>query len=397
MSNVNNRGNGNGGRNRKRNRGGNQPGPQPPQKKQRRARQGKKRARGGANSAGGGNAAFSAPQLHFAPVAVGAKMSKTKPMFERSADQQRIVHREKIAKLTSGGTGVFAVLRTVALNPGVAASFPWLSNEAAGYESYRFNRLRFVWVPSIGSAVAGNVIMGPDYDANDPAPVGETALSSYTDADEERVWAPLSVECNPEHLNGNQKRKYMRLGALSTAQDIKLYDSGNFFVAVTDDAAAQTGKLWVEYDVTLYDPQVPSGGFQMTGTLQAGTGLTAAIPFGTAAVGAVGAQVATGALALSANVANDTVTITGVPVGSEISIAIAGGGTVITAVAIASLVGLTVKAGTFAGFPAAATSFSCFSTFNVTAENPTFDLAMTATTITSTQCVISVLAPQPAF
>jgi hypothetical protein len=189
-------------------------------------------------------------------------MKSLKPVFERTShDWQRIVHREKIAKVVTPGTGAFNILRTVALQPGLPASFPWLANEASGWESYRINRMRFTLVPAVGTATAGDIIMAPDYDAADPAPVGEAAMSSYTDAQEANTWARFTCEMDPDLLNGEERRKYIRNGALSPNLDIKTYDSGNLFVASTDDTAANTSKLWVDYDVTLYNPHVPSGGF----------------------------------------------------------------------------------------------------------------------------------------
>jgi len=339
-----------------------------------------------ANSKGRTNQAFSAPELHFAPVAIGAKMTKSQPIFEKTAGQQRIIHREKIAKVASGGTGAFSVLKTIALNPGVAASFPWLSNESAGYESYRFNRLRYVWIPSIGSAVAGNVIMGPDYDAADPAPVGETALSSYVDSDEERVWCPLAVECNPEMLNGSERRKFVRLGVLAANQDIKTYDSGNFFVAVTDDAAVQTGKLWVEYDVTLYNPQVPPGGFFQTVTMSGTTANTAALPFGTA-----GTEIVRGAPTIS--VSGLAITITGAVIGQVYAAFVELTGTVMSVLTVANTSGSTVSTSKNTLIGVGSTEIGALNTFTATAETVVLTLAVTATTVTAGRFLLTVEAP----
>jgi hypothetical protein len=317
-------------------------------------------------------------------------MSTTKPVFMRkSHDEQRIVHREKIAKLVTPGTGAFTILATIALNPGVVASFPWLSNEASGWESYRFNRVRTVWVPTSGTQVAGDIIMAPDYDAADPAPNGETAMSSYSDAEEANVWARFACDMESEFLNGEARRKYVRTGALAPNLDIKTYDSGNLFVASTDDAVANTGKLWIEYDVTLYNPHVPPGGFQAAGSIQsAGGGITNLIPFGAA-------PISSGALPLTAGTggSQNVVTVGNVQVGQEIAVFVSGSGTVITAALLNNLVGLTLKNALFNGFPAAATSFQASATYIVTAPNPSFTVSLIATTITGSACIVAVLAP----
>jgi len=328
----------------------------------------------------------------FAPVAQGTVIRSVKPMFMRqSRDEQRIVHREKVGKYTTPGTGTFTVLASVAIQPGLVTSFPWLANEAAGWETYRFNRLRYVWVPTSGTAVAGNIIMGPDYDAADAAPGNETALSSYSDTQEANVWVPFASELNPADLNGEQRRRFIRNGALAANLDIKTYDSGNFFVASADDAAANSGKLWVEYDISLYNPQVPPGGFQAAGTLLgAGGSLAAATPFGAV-------PVASGPIGLNA-AATNTLSFTGLQVGQEISLMVAITGTVITAFSVGTLVGLAAaKTSIFGGFPAAATSACQVYTFIVTGTAPTLNVNVTATTVTAAWATCCVLAPIPTF
>jgi hypothetical protein len=379
---------------RKRARAAGNAGAQPPAKKQRQARNRKRNAkRGRAQATRGDGRSPQEPAVvgFFAPVAEGTKMSSTKPVFMRkSHDEQRIVHREKIAKLVTPGSGVFTILASIALNPGIQTSFPWLSNEAAGWEYYRFNRVRAIWVPTSGTQVAGDIIMAPDYDAADAAPLGETAMSSYTDAEEANVWARFACDMESDLLNSDVRRKYVRTGALAPNLDIKTYDSGNLFVASTDDASANTGKLWIEYDVTLYDPHVPPGGFQAAGTMQgAGGSLAAATPFGAA-------PISSGPVAIAAT-ATKVISITGVQVGQEIMVTTTIAGTVITNVGYDTLVGLTLKNDWFNGFPAAATIGAAVSTFTVTAPNPTLDIEISATTVTTSQCVVTVLAPIPAF
>jgi len=331
----------------------------------------------------------------FAPVAEGTIMKSVKPVFFRNNfNTQRIIHREKVAKLTTPGTGTFTVLGTFPLNPGLSTFAPWIANEAQGWEYYRFNRVRYIWVPTSGTAVAGNIIMAPDYDASDAAPVGETFMSAYTDCEEANVWARFAAELTPDLLNAQDRRKLVRLGALSANQDIKLYDSGNFFVVSADDAVANSGKLWVEYDVEFYDPQTPPGGFQGVGTLynvnSLGT-LSTTNPWGISA-----APQATGPITLSAAAA--VMTIGGVQVGQEISVSSEINGSVITVVDYTTLTGMTAKtADAPSCINAGQTASVIFASYLVTAPNPTITLAITATTVTANYTVVAVLAPQPTF
>jgi len=310
-----------------------------------------------------------------------ARISRT------SADSCRIVHRELIASVT--GSVAFTVAQSFPLNPGMPVTFPWLSNEAAGWERYRFNKLRFCYYTRTGSNVPGSVMLSPDYDPADPAPIGEQIASSYQDAQEDAPWKDIHCELMARELMGDMKEKTIRNGALAANQDIKTYDAGNLHLCTVDGTAVSWGKLWVEYDVTLYTPQVPAGGFNSNGTLASGGGsIAAATPFGAV-------PVATGSVVLAA-AATNVVSLSNLQIGSKILISAWVQGTVISAASIATVTGLTaVNAGAI--FNAAATSAMAFGTFTVTAAAPTATLSITSTTVTSTWYSVSVLSPGPAF
>lgn len=317
-------------------------------------------------------------------------MKSVRPSFLRTDYQsQRIVHREKVSKLTSPGTGAFTVLGSFALNPGLAETFPWLSNEAQGWESYRFNRMRFIWVPTSGTATVGNIIMGPDYDAADDAPAAESFFSSYTNTEEANIWARFASDLDPDLLNGEQRRKFIRSGSLDANLDIKTYDSGVFYVASTDDTAATPGKLWVEYDVSLYNPQVPPGGFQAAGTLESAGSPSSVSPFGTDPTGS-------GPIVISAS--GTTLTIAGLQVGQEIIVASELRGTTITALTLAIGAGLTANLAVIPNIiNAGATAAAVFATYIVTAPNPTLTYSSTAATVTFSYISVTVAAPRATF
>lgn len=171
---------------------------------------------------------------------------------------QRIREREFIATI-AGSTG-YAVGQSIALNPGLVASFPWLSIEAAGWESYRFNRLRFCYYTRKGSSTDGSVIMGADYDAADSAPPDEATFVTYQGVKEFAPWMDeVCVDLDAAQLNKIGKYKFVRTGPLQTNMVLADVDSGNFFVATTGMAdTSNVGKLWVEYDVTFQTKQKTS-------------------------------------------------------------------------------------------------------------------------------------------
>jgi len=388
MNNNNNNASGNPGRKRRRNRAGNAPAPgaQPAQKKRRTSRQNRKRA---ARRGRGGAAAGAGEQSFVAAAYATSQRTGQAQIFRNGVDSCRIIHRELVASIT--GSSAFTVAQALALNPGIAASFPWLSNEAAGWEKYKFNNLKFCYYTRTGSNVPGSMMLAPDYDAADAAPVSEVAASAYEDTEEDAPWKDICCELRGSELMGDMKERYVRNGTLAANQDIKMYDCGNLFACTVDGTAVNWGKLWVEYDVTLITPHVPPGGFQSAGALQAAGGsIAAATPFGAA-------PVASGPVQL-AGAATKVLSISNVQIGQEIAVNYSCGGTVITALTFDTLVGLTLKAGPFTNcINGAATLASCFASYTVTALNPTLDVEVTATSVTGADTVVTVLAPITGF
>jgi len=323
-----------------------------------------------------------------APLAESNIVYASGPKFIRVSDrEQRIIHREKVATITGGGNA-FSVLKTVPLNPGMASSFPWLCNEARGWERYRWNRLAFLIVPTVAASSAGNWLMATDFDASDAAPASETAMSAYSDSVEGNLWVKILHELDPDRLNGDLKSRYVRNAALSANQDIKMYDAGNEFIASAGDGGGDA-KVWVQYDVSLMIPQVPVGGFFSTGTYLGATSLAAATPFGTAGSAFGSPALSAAALVLTAQ---DCV------IGQEYALFIELTGTVMSVLTLTLTTGATAVTGAKNSLVnAGATEIAAFVTFNPTATTVTVTLAVTATTVTASKTVLTNLAPAPGF
>jgi len=307
-------------------------------------------------------------------------------IFRNSVDSCRIRHRELLGSIT--GSSAFTVPYTFSLNPGISATAPWLALEAQGWEKYEFHNLSLCYYTRTGSNIPGSLMLAVDYDAADAAPVSEQIASAYFGTQEDAPWKNIELKFDKEELKG---KRYIRNSALAANLDIKTYDVGNAFVCTTDGTAVNWGKVWLEYDVTLYNPQLPAGGIAGSGTLTSGgASIAAATPFGSA-------PVATGSYGLSAT-ATDVISLFGLPIGGELIFTIASTGTVITSYLDSVTSGLTSKTYLFAGFPAAATSGCVSQTFTINAANATITMGnISATTITDTFCVVSVLAPPPSF
>jgi hypothetical protein len=139
-------------------------------------------------------------------------------------------------------------------------TFPWLSIQSQAWERYRFNSLKFEYFTRTGSGTPGSVMLVPDYDPADSAPISEQVASSYEDVVEDAPWKDMCCSLKPSSLHALGPSKFIRSGTLLANLDIKTYDSGNLFVCTVDGTAVNWGKLWVEYDVTLMTPQLHPAG-----------------------------------------------------------------------------------------------------------------------------------------
>lgn len=207
------------------------------------------------NTAGGTFPPIMSNQL-AAAYAVGQRTAPPKQIS--TGTQTRIIHRELVSKVAM--TTNFAAQR-IAVNPGLQASFPWLSSQAVAWETYRFNSLRYRYYTRTGSNSAGSVIISPDYDATDATPTSEMQCSENTGTVEDSVWKDIVCHLRPEGMHALGPKKFTRQGTLSANQDLKTYDAAAVFVCTVDGTPGPAGVLWVEYDVTLSNPQAPPGGF----------------------------------------------------------------------------------------------------------------------------------------
>jgi len=153
---------------------------------------------------------------------------------------------------TTFGNGANTTAQQFAVNPGQAATFPWLSAIAPKFEKYVFTKLEFYYKHEVSQfATAGTVgkaILSFDYDAADPPP---TAKQQMLDTDPHNDKMPcqdfaLIIDCKESFNNGP---KYVRPGIVPGGSDVKTYDIGllNYGAAGTSDGTTKIGELHVRY------------------------------------------------------------------------------------------------------------------------------------------------------
>lgn len=206
------------------------------------------------------------------PVAMSRFRSTGSPKQEYLKNGDCVVtHSEFISDVA--GSVDFSV-NSFPVNPGQSPTFPWLSQMAGLYESYRLETLEFEYQNTCGTQTAGIVMLAIDYDASDSAPISKTQMAAYQGYARDAPWKDFPHRSSKENLNKRQT-SYIRTGSLSANQDIKLYDIGNLFVASQGMAdASNVGELYVKYKVRFMTPQLqnPAIGSSKSGRYTATTG-----------------------------------------------------------------------------------------------------------------------------
>jgi len=225
-------------------------------------------------------------RMVLAPVAKSLITTSRQPSFSgaRAGGAVRVSHREYIADIN--GTASFSVTQG-SINPSLSGLFPWLSQFGLAYESYSFNRLRFVVEPIAATSSAGQMMLAIDYDSADAAPTTKTEILQYKGCVAGPVWNMLTCTATGKDESALGKRRFVRAGDLSANQDVKTYDVGNFFIASQGTASTiAASALFVEYDVEFFTPQYSLTAFANAYSRKiTGSGsVSRTAPFGTAAV-----------------------------------------------------------------------------------------------------------------
>lgn len=325
-------------------------------------------------------------KLSTAPVAIGRQNRSPKANIRSMSNGDcRITHREYIQDVTAqGASPSLFKSEGFPVNPGMPNTFPWLSQIAPRFEKYLFHKLIFRFETEAPTSLGGSLILTLDYDASDPAPASKVQAMSYKNAVRSAPWEECSHFSAKEDLS-QQKAYFVRSGSNPVSTDIKLYDVGNLFICSQNvlTGGATLGELYVEYDVTLQTPQLqlPSALDIDTAKAQSTGGTTALVPLGAAPI-ITNAQLSplytyddvTGVLTfLKAGTFGGYVSLTGTGVTAidQVGPSIVNG-------AIPSFHGTT---NVVAGLPA-----------NTYAIGDTFQLNVTATTVTSTLLVLTDMA-----
>lgn len=182
----------------------------------------------------------------------------------------RIKHREYLGDVVSSSTAGQFKCQTYRTNPGSAATFPWLSKIAHGYQTYQLAGLVFEFKSASGEALTGtnsalgSVVMAPDYNTGNG-----TVLDDF-DNKQEMLGQAQSVTCKPSQsalcgMECDPKRMVLPRMYISDGDasgDIRLTDMGTFSIATSglQGTSVVAGELWVHYDCVFFDADLSAPG-----------------------------------------------------------------------------------------------------------------------------------------
>lgn len=164
---------------------------------------------------------------------------------------------------TGAGASAFQFLK-YSLNPGLSATFPFLSQLGQNFTMYEFEGLMFQYKPTSGENNAtsnslGKVILATQYDPDAPDWFNSVQMENYAYANSAKP--SCGMIHGVETKSGQQAllMQYVRTG--TSAKDKIFTDIGNFYVATegVPFAAAGTqilGELWVTYGIKLSRPSL---------------------------------------------------------------------------------------------------------------------------------------------
>jgi hypothetical protein len=177
--------------------------------------------------------------------------------FNRNSASKTVTKDEYIGDIA--GTVAFTTTQ-YAINPGQAASFPWLAIEAKQWEKYEFEKLEFYLKPEVTqyttNANSGKVILSFDADASDPPPLNKQEAEDVMPMADGMSYQTVNLNIPKFILQSHHDSFYVRPGNLPGGSDIKTYDLGNLFVSTIGQggAVANMMELRVRYTCRLMIP-----------------------------------------------------------------------------------------------------------------------------------------------
>lgn len=162
------------------------------------------------------------------------------PTFETVADETGaliVTHSEFVSDVYGNPFGVNFKNTSYSINPGLARTFPFLSQIAANFEEYEMVQLCFTFVSKLSDNISssdgqvGSILMYTDYNPADNEKTSKQQMLQSYGVSNGRVVDNImhGVECDPTKLKGDG-HKFIRVR--QTEADLNDFDAGLFQLAV---------------------------------------------------------------------------------------------------------------------------------------------------------------------
>jgi len=171
----------------------------------------------------------------------------------------RIQGQDWLCRVTQSSTDASGtVFENVFINP-LELSGTRLALFAQLYDKFRFNNLRFHFVPCASTTVRGSIGLSYDRDISDVTPppndMGVRQFLSMMDAVSGPLWNPLTANCPLSHPEEGLFTNP------SVGGDERLSYQGQLYVWCLEPAQNtgepySLGDVFVEYDIEMWDPQL---------------------------------------------------------------------------------------------------------------------------------------------
>lgn len=199
------------------------------------------------------------------PMAKGVISNRSQPVIRTIRDGLRIKHRELLTTATQSTNFAWKVYN-YPINPGLPGTFPWLSGVSRMFEQYIIHSLSVHYTSIAPTTYAGSVVMCIDYDPRDAEynlGLSRVLMMQNASATSGPVWSNNSLVAKPASLMGGTSRKFVRVYDVDpiNSTSVRSSDCGDFIYGIhTDDYTGTSmdrtyGDMWIEYDVTLLNPQ----------------------------------------------------------------------------------------------------------------------------------------------
>lgn len=183
------------------------------------------------------------------------------PMMHGAGSCVRIRHREFIRDITSSSSANTFNATSLAINPNIAAAFPWLANIAGNFQEwvplgivYEYRSTSSDALNSTNTAL-GQVIMATQYNSNMPAPIKKQYMENtdFVVSCKPSLSAMHAVECDPSMMV--LPRLYIQKPT-TAVNDLRFQNLGIFTIATDgmQGTSVKVGELWVTYDILLCMP-----------------------------------------------------------------------------------------------------------------------------------------------